>query len=790
MSPDPLQVLRAALAGRYRFDQEIGRGGMATVWRAHDVRHDRDVAIKVLRPEFAAAIGTERFQREIHLTARLQHPNILPVFDSGEADGVLWYAMPLVAGASLRGRLEREGRLPEAEAVRLVREVAGALDYAHAQGIVHRDVKPENILLAQGHALVADFGIARAVAQVGSARLTETGMAIGTLAYMSPEQATADPAIDGRTDQYSLASVLFEMLSGAPPFAGTAPAALLARRLTEPPPPVPEDRPVAAPVRAALSRALAREPSGRFASMRDFASALLPDAPAAPSAETAAAAPPRLRRPALLALLALAAAAMVATALAVRAGRRTPAVSHDASVAVLPFENRSAEPGDVYLSDGVGDELIVRLTAVPELRVAPRSSVTRLRGVAPSLDSVARALGVAHLVTGSLARQRDSVRVNVELVDVAARRQQWALQRVVPAGALVQLVDTLAAGVASALRPGGPPAPGVPAAIATRDSIAYDHYLRGQYHFYRFSEPELRNALAEFDVAIARDPGFAAAWVGRGSTLVSLVSGNGRMAPVEALAAIRLAADTALALAPSLGIAHSLRGHLATWFEWDWTTAEREHARAVALAPRSGLVLIRAAFLRASKGELDSAQALTAAARRAEPANALMWAAAALVNFMGGRFDSTAVLAAHASMLDAHFVPAMELQSRALSRLGRGAEAVAQARAMVAAVPELGGPRALLAQVLAASGDRTSGRAILDSLERAVPDPTYGPSLARAYAGLGDHDAAFRWLDRAFRDRSQVVAQLRVDPDLAPLRSDPRFARLLRDAGLAAPASH
>ena len=209
MPSDPIDRLQHALAGRYRLERELGRGGMATVWRARDLRHDRDVAIKTLRPELAAAIGAERFQREIHLAAKLQHPNILPVFDSGDADGVLWYAMPLVEGASLRDRLQRDGRVPAHEAVALVGELAGALHYAHASGIIHRDVKPENILLAHGHVLLADFGIARAAAQADGARLTETGMAVGTLHYMSPEQATADPALDGRSDQYSLACVLY-----------------------------------------------------------------------------------------------------------------------------------------------------------------------------------------------------------------------------------------------------------------------------------------------------------------------------------------------------------------------------------------------------------------------------------------------------------------------------------------------------------------------------------------------------------------------------------------------------
>ncbi|HEX5634336.1 MAG TPA: serine/threonine-protein kinase, partial [Gemmatimonadales bacterium] len=596
MEPDPLARLRTALAGRYRLEAALGQGGMATVWRARDLRHDRDVALKVLRPELAVAIGAERFQREIRLTARLQHPNILPVFDSGDADGVLWYVMPLVEGASLRDRLTREGRLPPAEAIALAAEVAGALGHAHASGIVHRDIKPENILLAHGHALVADFGIARASADADGERLTATGMALGTVAYMSPEQAAGDPALDSRSDQYALACVLHEMLTGRVPHAGTPPQAMLARRLTEAVPPLPEDVHVSGVVRTALGRALERDPGARFPTIQAFADAMQPAAASEatlPMPVIAASVRPSRRWRVLAVAMGLGAAA-VAAWLARDRGRDA---SPEPSVAVMPLENRSADPADVYLSDGIGDELIVRLTAHPSLRVAPRSSVARLRGSTLDLDSIARGLGVAHLVTGAVARLGDSVRINVELVDVAGRRQQWAFQRVLPAGAVAQLVDTLAAGIAGSLRPGHA-SPRPPGPATTRDSVAYDHYLRGQFHFYRFSERELLAARAQYDSAIARDPAFAAAWLGRASALTALISGMGRMPPSEGLTAIRQAVDTALVLDPSLGPAYSVRGQLATWFEWDWASADRAHARALALAPRDALVLQRAAFLR------------------------------------------------------------------------------------------------------------------------------------------------------------------------------------------------
>src|SRR6185436_16260375 len=227
--------LALALADRYRIERELGQGGMATVYLAHDLRHDRDVAIKVLHPDLGAALGADRFLAEIKTTAKLQHPHILPLLDSGSADGLLWYAMPYVEGETLRGRLQRETQLPIADAVRLATEVAGALEYAHRHGVVHRDIKPENILLQDGSALVADFGIALAVQEAGGERMTQTGMSLGTPQYMSPEQAMGQRVIDARSDIYALGAVTYEMLIGEPPFTGPSAQAIVAKVITESP---------------------------------------------------------------------------------------------------------------------------------------------------------------------------------------------------------------------------------------------------------------------------------------------------------------------------------------------------------------------------------------------------------------------------------------------------------------------------------------------------------------------------------------------------------------------------
>src|SRR4051794_26284566 len=273
--PELVNRLQVALADRYRIEGEIGAGGMATVYLAHDLRHERKVALKLLRPELSAVIGAERFLAEIKLTANLQHPHILPLFDSGEADSHLFYVMPFVEGESLRALLNREKQLPVAEAVRIAGEVASALDYAHRHGVVHRDIKPENILLHDGRALVADFGIALAASKAGGNRMTETGMSLGTPHYMSPEQAMGERDITARSDIYALGCVLYEMLTAEPPFSGSTAQAIVARVLTESPRPIlPQRHTIPPHVEAAVLTALEKLPADRFGTAAEFAEAL------------------------------------------------------------------------------------------------------------------------------------------------------------------------------------------------------------------------------------------------------------------------------------------------------------------------------------------------------------------------------------------------------------------------------------------------------------------------------------------------------------------------------------
>jgi len=431
----PLDRLTAALADRYAIERELGQGGMATVYFARDLKLGRAVALKVLRPELAASLGGERFLREIEIAAKLAHPHILALFDCGEADGLLYYTMPFVEGESLRDRLTREKQLPLEDALRITREVADALGYAHSRGLVHRDIKPENILFAAGHAVVSDFGIARAVSAAGTARLTETGLAIGTPAYMSPEQAAGSQEVDGRSDLYSLGCVLYEMLGGDPPFYASTPQAVLAKKLSEAVPRISVVRDaVPAGVEAALTKALARTPADRWPTAADFAAALM-ETEAQGHRGTGAQGAPRARW-----LVAAGIAALVIAAGTWAAVRHwAPARASDpnaipldrTAIAVLPFQVVGADSaGPVRtLARSMGELFELKVTGEFGRRIRhPGSVAQRWRAAGGTLDSalseeaelaVARAVGAGRLVRGTVVAVGDSLVLSASMVNVA-----------------------------------------------------------------------------------------------------------------------------------------------------------------------------------------------------------------------------------------------------------------------------------------------------------------------------------------------------------------------------------
>lgn len=510
---DPLEIFRSEiLAGRYAVDRQIGQGGMAWVFLAQDLKHNRPVAIKVLRPALAAAIGAERFVREIEIAAKLSHPHILPLYDSGEAAGFLYYVMPFVDGESLRDRLSRERQLPLDEALKITRDVADALAYAHSIGVVHRDVKPENILLKSGHAVVADFGIARAIDAAAGDKLTETGILVGTPTYMSPEQVAGDAIIDGRSDIYSLGCVLYEMLAGEPPFTGPTAQAIFARRLTDPVPSLRAVREVPEHVQRAIEKALARTPADRFSTAGRMAGALSDTtrpARSTPRWRTAAAA---------LATLALVVMAVPAV---IKFSKPAAAVSA-ARVAVLPFAVRGGEDFS-FLGEGLVDLLSRGLDGAGELRtVDPGTVLTAVaqNGGSGTLDiersrTLARRLGAGLYVLGSVNVAEGRLRIQASLYGGTAVGTE-ALTKASVEGTSAQLftlVDDLSAQLLSKRERGSVGRLAQTAAITTSSLVALKAFLDAEHRLRTASlqAPKLDSAISMFQQAIEEDSGFALA---------------------------------------------------------------------------------------------------------------------------------------------------------------------------------------------------------------------------------------------------------------------------------------
>jgi serine/threonine protein kinase/Tfp pilus assembly protein PilF len=622
---DPVAALRAGLQDRYALERELGRGGMATVWLAQDLRHDRPVALKLLHLHLAASLGPERFQREIRLAARLQHPHILTVLDSGETDGRLWFTMPFVEGESLRDRLRRERQLPVDAALRIATEAARGLEYAHQHGVVHRDVKPENILLTRdGSTLVADFGIARALS--GDEGLTETGLAVGTPAYMSPEQAAGDKSLDARTDQFSLASVLYEMLAGEPPWNGATAQAIAAKRLSEPAPSIRSVRPnIPAALDDAIRRALAPVAADRFASLDQFAQALHAGAPSSvgPAAVRATSARTTTRptsgsiarRRIPIAAGSLTLGLLIGLGLLfgwLHHRDDTPDAANAKRLAVLPFENLGG-PGDEYFADGVTDEVRGKLTSLPGLRVIARSSSAQYKKSTKSPQEIGRELGVDWLLTGTVRWEKGAggnhVRVSPELIQAATGSTTWQQPFDAALTDVFQVQADMAGQVAQALDLAlGSSQRAVLAERPTSNAAAYDAFLKGEAESQSVGTAvpaQLRSAIDYYEQAVALDSSFVQAWtqLSRAHSLLYIngaISQEGKQRALEA-------AEHALRLNPNQFHGYLALGEYYASIPLDFPRALQEYEKGLRLAPNRGELLGATAVSEISVGRWDEA---------------------------------------------------------------------------------------------------------------------------------------------------------------------------------------
>ena len=715
----PVERLRESLSQSYSIDRELGRGGMATVFLAQDAKHDRVVAIKVLHPDLAASLGPDRFLREIKLAARLNHPHILPLFDSGEANGLLYYVMPYVEGESLRERLDRDRQLPIQEAVKHAQAIASALDYAHRQGIVHRDIKPENVMLYEGMAMVMDFGIAKAVSAAGTETLTQTGMMVGTPAYVSPEQAAGETNLDGRSDQYSLACMLYEMIGGERPFSGSTPQSIMAKRFTDKPKSLQALRPSVPPtIDWAISKAMSTESGDRFTTSAQFSQALLSETMSTPTNTDTL---PKA------------------------------ATSAAKSVAVLPFANMSADPENEYFADGMAEEIINALSKIQSLRVASRTSSFAFKGKNEDIGEIGRKLKVSTVLEGGVRKMGNKLRITCELVNVADGYHLWSERYDREIEDVFEIQDDISQAIVKSLRV--ILSEGEKKAIENKPRTniqAYDYYLRGRQFIHQLRRRSLEYARQMFNKAIELDPDYALAYTGvadSSSLLYTYFDArdfNLRQADKASKKALELEPDLAEAYV-SRGIVSSLTHH--------FDEAEEAFAKALKLEPK----LFEAAYWYGmglmAEGRFEDA------IKSFERASLLRPEDYQSAHFMGQAYKSLG--------MDEE----KELQMRRGLKLMEGS---------LELNPDDARAANLAAGVFASLGEAEPAVKYAErSLAIDPEDPMLLYNVACMYSSLGRIDQAISCLERAVDKGFGHREWIDNDPDLAPLRSTSKYQAIV-----------
>ena len=783
---DQLDRLKSALADRYAIEHELGSGGMATVYLAEDLKHHRKVAVKVLRPELAAALGPERFLREIEIAAQLHHPHILPLYDSGEADGFLYYVMPYVEGESLRARLNREKQLPLNDALQIAREVADAIGSAHSHDVVHRDIKPENILLEEGHAVVADFGIARAITAAGGEKLTETGLSLGTPQYMSPEQATGSHVIDGRSDVYSLGCVLYEMLAGEAPFTGPTVESVVRQHLTADAPSVATMRPaVPDETASAIQRALAKAPADRFSTAAKFAEELgrVGTTRAAP-AETVSGARRRSRRTVAVAgtagVLLMGLAWWVFSMLTAGGPRQIE------SLAVLPLDNLMGDPEQEYFVDGMHDALIAELAQISALTVISRTSVMRYKHTDKSVPEIARELNVQAVVEGSVFRAGDSVRIQAQLIAASPERHLWTHTYDRHLQDVLALHSEVARAIAREIQAELTPQEGSRLArVRPMNPEAYNAYLLGRYFWHRRTGGSLVMAVGHFERAIELDSVFAMAYAGLADSYTLLLGyGNSIVPASEAFARAEAAARRAFAIDSMRAEVRTALAHVLMVGKWDWNGAEREFKQAIAINPSYATGHQWYAENLLAVGRVEAAVAEARKGYEVDPLSPTANAILGLALVVSGKFDEGRQYRQTAFALNRNIWDVAEFALLATAmQLGEPARARAEWQRVaedleVSLTPNL----QFFADGFAALArdDVREARRLLDDAQQSAPPY----DLARLYALLGEGAKALEWLEKSYDTSGYDLLFANVEPVWNGFRSAPEYVALLETMGL------
>lgn len=825
--PDPLlttdalaERLQKALGEQYVLERELGGGGMSRVFVAHHAKLARPVVVKVLHEELAESLSHDRFRREVMLSAGLQHPHIVGVLDAGEAGSLPYFVMPYVEGESLRARLSRDGPLSIPQAVSILRDVARALAFAHARGIVHRDIKPDNILLAHGSALVADFGVAKAVQSARSeARggrpstagrvgdlpaLTSIGTTLGTPAYMAPEQVAGDPDTDHRADLYALGATAYEVITGRIPHSGRTPSELLTAKLTEAPPPPSQLRagiPLA--LEDLIRRCLARDPGDRPATADEVVAHL--ENPSVVSGAVAshevalarALNGDRRNRAVLLALLG--AAALVTGGLGAwlasrgDAGTASPgltraAAASAATVAVLPLVSVSPDSSDNYIALGMTDELTSALSRVRGLRVASRSAAGAVQAEGLTVQEMAGRLGVAFLLEGTVQREGERLRVTVRLVNGSDGFTAWSNLYERTTDDLLTVQAEIASEIAEAIRGdvAGSAASDSAAAVAgsgTRDLGAYNDYLRGHFLLERRGDEGLRQAAEAFRSAIGRDSGFARAWAELAQTY-AVMPLHGAVARETVWPQAVNAARRALALDSTLAPAHAALGVIYNG-ELRWAEARAELEQAIRLDSSYTPAFQWLGENALANGDLALAVGTFARAVHLDPASPIVGAVHALALGVNGQLDSAIAKAQTAVSRDPALMASRLMLGTIYLYASRPQDAVRELEAARAAAPNAPIVLGALGFAYARSGNLAGAAALADSLARDVDRPGAWSALAKVRLGLGDTAGALDALERALAARDPFFAsEPLAAPIFDPLRPDPRFTRLLTAAGL------